>query len=402
MIADLISDRLGGDSFPAQVLGREHRVWKALEEDRDALSHLLTWDALNHLLATHRLNPPRLRLALDNSSVDVSAYCERRIYRRMPEWQAPVPHLLHKQLREGATLVLDAIDEMHPPIARMTCALERWLSTRIQVNAYASWTAKEGFGVHWDDHDVIVLQISGRKRWRIYGTTREAPLHYDVDFATDIPEAPIDEFVMEAGDILHVPRGCWHAAAASEGEPSLHLTCGLTTTTGVDFLAWLSGVLREHVHVRRDVPRFSTPVEQRKWAAELSQILSDHLARPDIVEEYRTYLDTTAQARPSFSLPTAVVGELDARTPIRLASHRARLEGGPDGTVVLAAQGRRWTLAGVIRPALEQLANGAVSDAVSLHGIVPDIPVAALRSTLERLLHDGVLTIAETPRSAKP
>src|SRR5690606_33402185 len=243
------------------------------------------WDALNHLLATHRLNPPRLRLALDNSSVDVSAYCERRIYRRMPEWQAPVPHLLHKQLREGATLVLDAIDEMHPPIARMTCALERWLSTRIQVNAYASWTAKEGFGVHWDDHDVIVLQISGRKRWRIYGTTREAPLHYDVDFATDIPEAPIDEFVMEAGDILHVPRGCWHAAAASEGEPSLHLTCGLTTTTGVDFLAWLSGVLREHVHVRRDVPRFSTPVEQRKWAAELSQILSDHLARPDIVEE---------------------------------------------------------------------------------------------------------------------
>nr|WP_179769448.1 cupin domain-containing protein [Streptomonospora nanhaiensis] len=58
-------------------------------------------------------------------------------------------------------------------------APSRNLSTRVQVNAYASWTSVQGFGVHWDDHGVIVVQVSGRKRWRIYGFTRHAPLYSD-------------------------------------------------------------------------------------------------------------------------------------------------------------------------------------------------------------------------------
>ncbi|WSC07830.1 cupin domain-containing protein [Streptomyces scopuliridis] len=53
--------------------------------------------------------------------------------------------------------------------------LEHWLRTGVQTNLYASLTAREGFGVHWDDHDVIVIQIDGAKRWKLYGPTRTAP-----------------------------------------------------------------------------------------------------------------------------------------------------------------------------------------------------------------------------------
>lgn len=117
MSVDLIADCLGGDEFPAQVLGRTHRVYRAPEGSNDRFAHLLTWEALNELLSAHRLEPPRLRLARDGGFVPVEEYCEARTYRRMASWQAPQPHLLARQLRDGAMLVLDAIDEMHRPIA---------------------------------------------------------------------------------------------------------------------------------------------------------------------------------------------------------------------------------------------------------------------------------------------
>ncbi|MFH9090853.1 JmjC domain-containing protein [Streptomyces sp. NPDC017673] len=41
--------------------------------------------------------------------------------------------------------------------------MERELRTRLQANLYASWTGTEGFGVHWDDHDTITVQLNGAK-----------------------------------------------------------------------------------------------------------------------------------------------------------------------------------------------------------------------------------------------
>ncbi|WP_053616447.1 cupin domain-containing protein [Nocardiopsis sp. NRRL B-16309] len=387
MSADLISGRLGGDQFPAQVLGRAHRRYAANADQTTDFAHLLTWPDLNQLLATRRLDVPRMRLS-DGQTVDVGQYTRPRTYRRMPNWNAPVPHLFHEQLRQGATLVVDAIDEMHPPINTMAAELEAWLGTRVQVNAYASWTAKEGFGVHWDDHDVIVLQVSGRKRWRIYGTTRQAPLYSDVEVDDDAPTEPVDEFTMEPGDVLHVPRGCWHAASASEGEPSLHLTCGLNTTTGADFLDWVNGLMREHVEVRSDVPR--NRGDQAAWTYRLAELITQRLQSPGVVEEYWDHLNQTAPARMAFSLPVAVTGTLSASSRLRLASHRGTVSE-ENGQVVLSAQGRRWRLAPVAAPVLHRLADHEPVTVKELCRLAPEISEDALISLLRRLMDDGAL-----------
>ncbi|OLT26071.1 hypothetical protein BJF83_04175 [Nocardiopsis sp. CNR-923] len=387
MPADVISGRLGGDQFPAQVLGRTHRRYAANADQAADFADLLTWPDFNQLLATRRLDVPRMRLSA-GETVDVNAYTRLQTYRRMPSWNAPVPHLFHAQLREGATLVVDAIDEMHPPINNLAAEIEAWLGTRVQVNAYASWTAKEGFGVHWDDHDVIVVQVSGRKRWRIYGTTREAPLYSDVEVDDEAPTEPIDEFTMEPGDVLHVPRGCWHAAAASEGEPSLHLTCGLNTTTGSDFLDWLNGLLLEHVEVRRDVPR--SDADQAAWAARLADLITQRLQAPGVVDEYWNHLNQTAPARMAFSLPVAVTGDLASSSRVRLASHRGTVHE-EKTTVVLSAQGRRWHLAPPAAPVLHRLAEGEAVTIKELCQLAPNVAEDALVSLLRRLMNDGAL-----------
>lgn len=387
MSADLISGRLGGDTFPAQVLGRHHQRYPAPDNNPDVFADLLAWQDLNRLLATHRIDSPRVRLSA-GETIDVGRYAQRRRYRRMPDWNAPVPHLLHRQLREGATLVVDAIDEMHPPIGDLVAGMEAWLGTGIQTNAYASWTPKEGFGVHWDDHDVIVLQVSGRKRWRIYGTTRTAPLHHDIEFDEDPPTDPIDEFVMESGDILHVPRGCWHAVSASEGEPSLHLTCGLNTTTGADFLSWLTSRMVEHEQVRADVPR--DPAAFADWSYRMSELLTARLQDPAVVGEYWRSGNETATARMAFSLPVAVTGHLTDTSLLRLATRRGTLTTG-QGEAVYAAQGRRWRIAPAATPVLSYLADTGPATVKELARLVPAVPRDALVDLLRRLLEDGAL-----------
>ncbi|MFP3966913.1 cupin domain-containing protein [Actinomadura fulvescens] len=390
----MITEVLGGEEFLAQALGRTHRVFPAPPKAGDRFAGLLTWPALNQILDTHRLEPPRLRLALDGQAVPTSEYCERRTFRQMPPWDAPQPHLLAAQLRNGATLVLDAIEEMHPPIRDLVSALERDLRTGIQVNAYASWTAKEGFGVHWDDHDIIVIQVSGAKRWRIYGPTRPAPLYRDISFDDTPPEHPIDEFTLHAGDVLHVPRGWWHAAAASTGQPSLHLTCGLTTHTGIDLLSWLVDELRVHEAIRADLPRISDSDGHTTWRREVGKLVSERLDDPSLIASYLTARDAAYGTRGGFSLPHAVHEQLpsDPDLSVWLTTPRA-VTRKAEQTVALEAAGQRWVLTRKATPLLQMLASGRP---VTLGALAQaaGISTAQTARLLERLLRAGVLAVS--------
>ncbi|WP_106402583.1 cupin domain-containing protein [Actinocorallia populi] len=393
-MSDLIVKVLGGDEFLAQDLGRAHRVFSAPAGEQNRFADLLTWPALNEILNTHRLEPPRLRLALGGETIRVEEYCEQRTYRRMQPWHAPQPHLLSAQLRKGATLVLDAIEEMHPPIRDLVSALERQLRTGVQVNAYASWTAKEGFGVHWDDHDVIVIQISGAKRWRVYGPTRPAPLYRDVDFDDAPPTTPIDEFTLRAGDVLHVPRGWWHAAAASTGQPSLHLTCGLTTHTGVDLLAWLIDELRAHEIIRTDIPRTADHADAM-WRNDIAELLAERLGDPSLIEKYLTARDSAYGVHGGFSLPHAVHETLPADPDLRVALTAPRAVMRRSGeNLVLEAAGQRWSLACRAEPLLEILVSGR-SEVLGVLAQASDITTAQAADLLSQFLHAGILSVGE-------
>ncbi|MFF4948665.1 JmjC domain-containing protein [Streptomyces chattanoogensis] len=49
------------------------------------------------------------------------------------------------------------MEELHPGIEDLANKLERHFRTDVQINLYASWTSTEGFRVHWDDHDAVIL-----------------------------------------------------------------------------------------------------------------------------------------------------------------------------------------------------------------------------------------------------
>ncbi|MFD4904123.1 cupin domain-containing protein [Kitasatospora purpeofusca] len=350
-----VVERLGGDDFLARTLGRSFKVVRG---DAASLAGLLSWDDLNAILTHHRFEAPRFRLATAGEQLPTHLYSRPLVTRRSTVWHQLQPSELHKQLADGATLVLDAVDELHPGIDGLATQLEGWLRTGVQVNLYASWTGIEGFGVHWDDHDVVVVQIDGAKRWRLYGPTRTAPMHRDVDVPEPPPEEPVADLVLNAGDMLYLPRGWWHAVAASEGQHSLHVTCGLQSTTGADLITWLSEALRVHEAVRADIPRFGSGAEQRAFLDTIGRLVAAELESADLVARFAAARDATERARLAPSLPYITAAPPDPDLLVRLVTARASLTDGPQGTVRLVAGGEEWTFAAKAGPMLALLVGG--------------------------------------------
>lgn len=344
-----------GEDFLAQVYGRTYRHFPG---EPGRFSGLLGWDDLNALLTHHRLEPPRLRLSVDGEALPQHAYSVPVMTRRSTVWHRLKPAELHHHLAEGATLVLDAIDELHPGVSHLAQELERHLRAGIQVNAYASWTPEEGFGVHWDDHDVLVLQLDGVKRWRIYGPTRQAPLHRDTNVPEPPPNEPLVELVLRKGDMLYLPRGWWHAVAASEGVHSLHLTCGMQTTAGADLLQWLSEHLRRDTTVRSDLPRFGTKEEKTDFVRSLGDLVMTEFRDDTLLDRFFAMRDATDRARLVPSLPYVEGVPPDPNVVVHLVTARARLYSDGEGRTVLTAGGEEWTFSEQAAPLLSLLVDG--------------------------------------------
>ncbi len=134
---------------------------------------------------------------------------------------------------DGYTIVMDGIEQYVRTIGTLVRSLEVELNFPTQVNAYITPPHSSGLVPHYDDHDVLVLQIQGSKSWDLYvGADRSArEIQRDTEKAVALENLPMPtELLLEAGDVLYVPRGRVHAAQ-THAEPSVHLTVGIHAPT---------------------------------------------------------------------------------------------------------------------------------------------------------------------------
>lgn len=387
-LADLVAPG-GVEEFLGTTWGRRMRVYRGADS---RFAELLPWPALNEILRRHRLAEPRLRLARDGERVPVEEYTTGVTPRRGAAYRRINHGEMGRCLREGATLVVDSFDELHEPVDELAADLERALRERVQVNLYASFGPTKGFDTHWDDHDVLVVQVHGSKHWRVFGPTREHPTRRDVAQPDAPGGAPDHDFVLTAGDVLHVPRGWWHDANATEGA-SLHLTFGINTSTGADFLGWLADELRAHDVVRQDLPRFAGPEIRAQRVKELADLVATALAEPDALDRYFAARDATASPRTWGGLPFSVNASVpdDPAMTVRLQVPRATLTTSGD-TVQLAGDDRCCTFAAPAAPVLRALIDGAPRTVPELVAASGGLDAATVRGLCTELVRLGMAT----------
>jgi hypothetical protein len=357
---------------------------------------LLPWTALNEILEQHRLEPPRLRLTREGKPVPPDRYLAYQANRRrsgaqIPRLNAPA---LTSELREGATLVLDNVDELHRPVRGMAEALERIFRVRVQVNCYSGWRTSHGFDVHWDDHDVFIVQVAGRKNWNVYGMTRPWPLGRDSVSAGDPPSEALWEGLLGDGDLLYIPRGWWHVATPLD-EPTLHLTVGVNNPTGIDFLSWFVDRLRDAAVARQDLPHLQGTGAMCAHAGLLRDAILDTW-RPELLEEYMAHLDATAKARPSFGLPWSATPDAipEGAYRIRWAGRTGISIEAAGDEIAVAALGRRWRFRRQARPVLELLMSGTEYSREEMESIQGDmLSPEVIRAFVRELAVNGLVVI---------
>ena len=143
---------------------------------------------------------------------------------------------VYQLFEEGATLTLAFLDAVVPSLERFCREVEVELSMPLQANVYLTPPDEQGANVHYDTHDVFVLQVSGSKQWTIYDAPLPLPLSgqaYNPDVHR--PGTPTHEFELGAGDVVYIPRGWLHQARATNAT-SLHITAGVLRYTWADLL----------------------------------------------------------------------------------------------------------------------------------------------------------------------
>ncbi len=204
-------------------------------ERAEVFARLLPWEALNTLITSDSLVSGRVSMARQGRSLplEMMGAAGRP---KSGDWIAP--DAIQNLCNQGASFVLNNVERQAPAIAAMNAMIERYLRCETITNAYASFNLDSAFKAHFDPHDVLILQLHGRKRWWCYGQIEQFPLKARA-FANEELPPPEWEGVLEPGDILLVPRGDVHRAQV-EGPNSLHLTVTMTPPTGADVLGQLA------------------------------------------------------------------------------------------------------------------------------------------------------------------
>ncbi|MBR0646782.1 cupin domain-containing protein [Plastoroseomonas hellenica] len=376
----------GALPFEEAMALREGSTWRFLPGgDPGRYAGLLSTAALDAFLRTDTARAPRVTMA-DNGREGSAAVPQEEYL--MPDGpRIDLPRLLTR-FDAGATLVVSQMQDVHAPLADFCRGLEKAFLHGVQANAYLTPPGAQGFRAHFDTHDVLVLQVEGRKAWRVWDhiplprPTRATPWEnrYGV-------EGEPHRFEMAPGDALYIPRGVPHDAAAQEG-PSLHLTIGFLEPSFANLLADVVDALeRELPALRESVPtwRLAEPDGAARLAERLAPAIAA-LTGAGLAERIAiAALDRAAQDRlplPARGLfPPPVVAETRLRLADSMLHH---LIPDADGGAVLRWHGGVMPLGAAEFSWLQALEDGAPAGSLGEGGLAFCQKLAAL-GLLERI-----------------
>lgn len=268
----------------------------------NSYKNLMPWESLNKIITEHRLCSPRMRLFKNGESIPENDYSVSKISPGNTVFIDILVERLYYYLREGASLIIDAIEELYQPLKDFTIGLENLLNLPIKVNAYLSWKDVRGFEKHWDGHDVLILQIHGKKKWFIYGKTQKYPVYMNPHCEINVPEKHIWDKTLEEGDLLYIPRGMWHHAEAIN-EPSLHLTFGIKRNIATDYINWLQEQLFKKEEFRKDIPFSDEIIKLDEYQRDIKKSII-HALEEYTLESFLIYKRSKIH-RKSINLPFA-------------------------------------------------------------------------------------------------
>ena len=379
------------DEFLSRYWLKQHLFCRGSAE---RFSGLLSWTALNEILEHHWRETYRFRLACQGRDLEAASYADLSGYTPRIRARDVTDHL-----RRGATLSFDAIDELHEPLTRLAESFEAFFRGGTKINIYAGWRALHGLDLHRDNQEIFILQLDGRKRWLLYGFSVDGVDRSDLSSRSVPPAGAVLDQILQPGDLLYIPRGCYHVAVPMN-EPALHLTLSVKNPRAMDLLLWMVERLRTGDLADCDLPCLAGAVERHRYSEELRHALLENLDT-DLVEQYLSETGSNLKPRPSFSLPwSATLGRLppgrDFLVRLNVQAHLVPNSGANAASIELRCGGRRCSFPRSMQWIIEQLDDHAPLPIGRLiESVAGRLDEEMVRMLVGMLLTQGLLEVRE-------
>jgi ribosomal protein L16 Arg81 hydroxylase len=151
--------------------------------------------------------------------------------------------LLDEHLRKGASVIVEGLDMLDSQVNELCAQLDAGLPcSLVNCVAFFSQQSNELYKGHIDSDDVLVVQISGEKRWRLYA--KQAPRKVNLSELTSAQMGQqIAELTLRPGDALYIRSGVPHVCE-TQASHSLHLSFDLCDRTPNAEEIWRSAYAR--------------------------------------------------------------------------------------------------------------------------------------------------------------
>ncbi|MEO3759652.1 cupin domain-containing protein [Mycobacterium sp. B14F4] len=387
-------------TFADEYWGRKPLLSRADALPRD-FGDLLCPDTVDELIAERGVRAPFLRLAKEGGVLAKDCYLGPAGFGAEIPDQVDSAKLLD-QFASGATIVLQGLHRLWPPLIDFVRQAVDELGHPVQANAYITPPVNRGFDPHYDVHDVFILQASGQKRWIVHEPVHEHPLpsqpwtqHRDA-IAQRVTDPPIIDTVLSAGDALYLPRGWVHSAGAMDST-SIHLTIGVSPVTPVDVARAVVEQLADVAAFRRSLPMGPDPSDHDETIATVTKVMAEMveslrdesaaLSGGAADQLTRRHADRT---RPAAVRPLASLSADAAATPVQWRHGLVATVEQRDGRLVLRLPDRTMTFPSSCGDAVVALRRGLVADAAFL----PGLDHADATVLIRRLLREAVVVPA--------
>lgn len=362
---------------------------------------VLSFRRLDELINLENVRPPYIRVNLNGAGVPEQGYTETITVQGTDIPNTVVPEKVYELYRAGATIVWSSLNHIETSLRESCKAISDKFGSRTDCVAFLTPAGREGFKPHHDPVDLFIVQTEGTKRWRLWnppeGRSSEA-----ASYTNEQLGEPAIDVLLEAGDVLYLPYGTPHAAAA-EDKASVHLSIMIRPRMWKDLLKQTFETLVEDPEYKR-FPYIgeSREAEVASRFTEKIRMVSSQLATVDVdaeldrLHDFGRRLDSGAPSRIPYAdtfRASTDVEDLGHDALLRRSAEPVEIGEDNDGRTSLTFKGHKITVPSPIANVVAGLDTGS---SIAAAEIFPGESPERAAKTAQGLTRLGVLELVGT------